>query len=99
MVVGWVGCGGEECEARDRLSIIGNAAAVSLLLLLLLLVLVLMDRVRRTRGASSPSAKQALRSVAASEEERVWAWRDVRRASLCKERRNVDIRREARRSA
>ena len=40
-----MGCGGEEGEARDRLSIIGNAAAVLLLLLLLvpLLRLVLME--------------------------------------------------------
>ena len=40
VVVACVGCGWDEGEARDRLSISGNAAAVLSLLMLVLLVLV-----------------------------------------------------------
>ena len=69
--MGCMGCGGGEGEARDKLSIAAVLLLPKLVPLLLVLANGVSDEVRKTRGASSPNAKQASRSVATLEGGRV----------------------------
>lgn len=66
-------CEGKESEARDRLSIAAVLSFPTFMPLLLVFVNGFSDEARKTRGASSPNAKQASRSVATLEGGRVWA--------------------------